>query len=689
MAQLDSHYVLAPSLEMYFVDKDSGLPMAGGTVYFYEDNEPNIPKPVFELSLVGGVYIYTPLPNPVTLSAVGTFQDGNGNNVLPYYYPYDQFGNVQLYYIEVYNSAGVFQFSRSAWPNFITNNVEEDQDVTNFIPNGQFLLHNNPISGEPLSGAQVKTTLAYGGTVGTLDVWEIAQGGWTFEKNSGSSSVDNVTFFRYGSATQLPTSNPRYAVQINTTTMGSDTSKDLCIKFPNVNKFSTSGTSYIFYFEAQAITGSVMNIPIYVRDYYGVGGSVTFEEEITSFSLTNSIQQYNIEIVFPQNENKTIGPGDDDFVQIVIRLPTTGVQNVLFTDFALVKNNNNLVAFPYQTNAEQFDESIVGWVPTPFAPDGSNFYLPIVLTAMGATYDQSIIGQIIAKPQLAANTVNNELMMDGSTYIASDYSTLGIPYQRLANFLMTNAAAVSVTNGTTTSTLPAGYIPMFGTGSNFVSIFINATPGKFDLSMNTTSVSNSVNDQTSGFTHTSADPLYVFTVPAVPTAGTYFSFTPNTGGALVYNVYFTVNGSGTVPVAPSGANILVALVTADTIATTIAKIAKAVNGYQFQLIDLRGYFLRGLDPSATTDPDAATRTVRGIQDNTNQWTGALLGSYEAAAFAAHTHPPLAPTTSFLGLSGGSASLSGGGTRSDVATTGSRGGSETRPVNIAVNFFIKY
>ncbi len=207
--------------------------------------------------------------------------------------------------------------------------------------------------------------------------------------------------------------------------------------------------------------------------------------------------------------------------------------------------------------------------------------------------------------------------------------------------------------------------------------------------MNTASGSNAVNNQTSGFTHTAADPLYVFTVPGVPTATQYFSFTVATGGPLVYNVWFTVNGIGTAPTTPTGANILVKLVTADTVATTIQKIAKAVNGYQFQLIDLRGWFLRGLDPSATTDSDAATRTINGIADNANLWTGAFLGSLEAGAFASHTHPPLAGFSNFWEQKSGGNGFSGSGDASTAPTTGPIGGSETRPLNIACNFFIKY
>jgi hypothetical protein len=687
---LDSNYVTAPSLEMYFVSKDTGLPLTNGTVWFFADNDRTIMKSVFELSGVQPNYTYTPLPNPVTLSSVGTFQDGSGVNVIPYYYPFDSAGNVQLYYIEVYDMNGVLQFTREGWPNFTAASSPSNQNATNFVPNPQFILHNDAPLNMPLSGPQTKTTLNYGGSIGSQDIWAIAPGGWTFQKNTGSTSVDSVTFPRFDAAVTNPGGNPRYAVDITTTVAGSDATKDLVLTFPDVNSFASPSQAYNLFFEGISNNNTnINNVEIIVRKYFGVGGSATTETPISTITLTTAWAIYNTPIIFGTNIASTIGPNDDDFVQIIIRLPPTGVQSASFTDFALTLGDAPLTEFPPSSITQQIEDSTIGWLEAPLPTDGSGFYLPVVLTPQGSTYDLSEVGVIVAKFQLSTNPVNNELFMNGSTYVSSAYSSLGIPYSRLSNFLMNNSSAISVSNGTGLSTLPAGYIPLFGTGPNFVSIFINATAGKFDLNMNTSSVSNGADNGTSGFTNASADPLYVFTVPAVPTAGTFFSFTVATGGTKVYNVWFTVNGAGTAPTTPTGANIKVSLITGDTVATTIAKIAKAVNGYQFMLINLQGYFLRGLDTTGTIDPDAASRTSLGIYDNLNRWTGAFLATVEPAAFASHVHPPLAPTSTISGIGGGNSSFTSGGNRSDVLSTGPAGGSETRPINIAVNYFIKY
>ena len=47
---LDERYITDTTLEPLFVDKLTGLPLAGGLVYFWQDDQRNTPKPVYQLS---------------------------------------------------------------------------------------------------------------------------------------------------------------------------------------------------------------------------------------------------------------------------------------------------------------------------------------------------------------------------------------------------------------------------------------------------------------------------------------------------------------------------------------------------------------------------------------------------------------------------------------------------------------
>jgi len=102
----------------------------------------------------------------------------------------------------------------------------------------------------------------------------------------------------------------------------------------------------------------------------------------------------------------------------------------------------------------------------------------------------------------------------------------------------------------------------------------------------------------------------------------------------------------------------------------------------FNLPNFKGMFLRGVDHGAGFDPDAATRTDRG--DST---TGDHVGTKQADDLISHYHGIwLAPDVqSGTGRYRAYGSDQGAGT---VNTT-SRGGNETRPVNVNVMYIIKY
>ena len=137
---LNEQYFVTSDLEAYFVDKDSGLPLADGTLTFYRDVARNTPKTVYQLIGAPPTYSFTALPNPVPLSSVGTPQDAGGDNVVIYYFPYDADGNLDLYYVVCRDSNGVEQFSREAWPNVTAANnpTTNGFGIQNQLSNPQF-----------------------------------------------------------------------------------------------------------------------------------------------------------------------------------------------------------------------------------------------------------------------------------------------------------------------------------------------------------------------------------------------------------------------------------------------------------------------------------------------------------------------------------------------------------------------
>ncbi|MGD1699486.1 phage tail protein [Dapis sp. BLCC M229] len=96
----------------------------------------------------------------------------------------------------------------------------------------------------------------------------------------------------------------------------------------------------------------------------------------------------------------------------------------------------------------------------------------------------------------------------------------------------------------------------------------------------------------------------------------------------------------------------------------------------YNLPDLRGRFLRGVDHGVGRDPDAATRTASA----SGGITGDNVGSLQEDEFKEHTHK----TQEIIRGPG----FSGDYWSFNPSQTGPAGGKETRPKNIYVNWIIK-
>ncbi|HNQ87902.1 MAG TPA: tail fiber protein [Verrucomicrobiota bacterium] len=105
----------------------------------------------------------------------------------------------------------------------------------------------------------------------------------------------------------------------------------------------------------------------------------------------------------------------------------------------------------------------------------------------------------------------------------------------------------------------------------------------------------------------------------------------------------------------------------------------------FNLPDLRGYFLRGRDLGSGKDPDAAARTAIRPGGNTQD----RVGSVQTDEIIAHKHTR--PNDIYDAGAGRAAFIGSyyGFAWATPPNTGSTGGNETRPKNAYVNYIIKY
>lgn len=783
-----------------FTDKDSGLNLAGGTVEFYRASDQVTAKNVYKISGTPPNYTYTSLGSTLTLSASGTFQDGSNNNVVVYGYPYlgtpaapTTPQTVDLYYAVIKNSDGTTQFTRIGFPNIEEAITTEDDDIENLIENGQFLLHND-----------IPASDANGHVVGKIsqDRTPIAPGGWNFVRSNGSTATYLVTFERYASIATAPTSDPRYAVQIQIETKdATDTEYDLRKQFRFVNRFYSENITFNLYFEAQSVGSDITDCQIILIWNFGTGGSPSSETEVSihNFDLTSTLTAFNLEVDFELPDPHVLGTNDDDYIEIAFRTPneelTYKITNVCLT----VDGDRTLHAFPVDTNSDQITKSAAGWLPTPNA-DGSDLLLPVWQTQAGFGYDYGSVGKVY--PIVLPTVSEGYHLCDGARYKYGDYQSNGVPNSRLGDALWD-------------STLN---IMRFGTGPQyFTAIYPNTVgvTGKFRVTQNTTGLATTASAGTSGFTLTSlhtganyvnftsflvlastlqlrgiypgnpADTIvdggtatnFTFsfiegngsvhpdligdwyqvvtgTAAAMAGAGAYFSFYMRDSGGVQqrYNPWYNIGGAGAAP-GVGGTDIEIRVEAADNAADVAQKTMEALNGWQmievatvaasslsggeyftvyspnatafnvyyvkdgvgsapgtdydvavdivaadtadgvatksrtainkafFAVPDLQGTFVRGWDNGAGRDPNAANRYAYvpnyfGDQIGTSQWD----------MVRSHYHS-VPNTLSNIAVTGATNGLSNSGSGNNF--TGNQGLAESRPVNVALNWMIKY
>lgn len=448
-------YVATLDLQEYLVDKTSGLPLAGGLVYFYRDAARTELKPVYELTGNPPDYTFSPLPNPVILSAVGTFQDNAGNDIIPYYYPYilneDGATIPDLYFVAVFDQYGNPQFTRQAWPPNVDESpsTEEIGNIPNFIPNGQFLVHNTIEPNGLLGGGSTP----------------IAQGGWTVELPDSVLSTNTASFEAIPDYTLNPPASPPFKFTFSCIVPNSsDAFKDIQIKFNNVNNFASDTIEYSFGFWIQSNAANT-TITVDVVKYFGVGGSVFTPVTIGTVEVTAQSQFISISgFVFGDNSGYTFGTGDT-YIGLQLAFSTSQAFSVSLTDSVLTQGNIDITDYPVQTNADTVTRSIFGWTDIPNY-SGFDLYLPAILTAKGMIWDYSQVGDvgtnlfIVPNPNSTSPVPqHNKMPTNGDTYLFSGFSANGIPYARLGEQLVLNS--------------PVPNVPLYGTGLDFVTAYIN------------------------------------------------------------------------------------------------------------------------------------------------------------------------------------------------------------------------
>ena len=289
---IDQNYIAAFSIETVILDRDDGAPLSGGLVYFEKDNQRGILKPVYQITGTSPNYTYTQLPNPMVLSSIGTFEDALGNPVIPYFYPYDSSGALDLYYIRVTSALGVEQFDREAVPYVIPQEGGELVSlITNELSNPQFV----DVNFDTTSGAYVYSL----GTV-VNEVINIAPD-WDLIVSCPVSGTVTVTQTLPSGALNI-LSNPSAILTIASAGLTKLQLRQRIFGSPNL-----WGSGYISgTFVAKTYSGS----PVTLNMLYSQSNGLVVDELLVSASLdsTGNYEEFSNSILIPASTSSQTFP---------------------------------------------------------------------------------------------------------------------------------------------------------------------------------------------------------------------------------------------------------------------------------------------------------------------------------------------------------------------------------------------
>jgi hypothetical protein len=350
MALPNPLYVACFPLQEYFVNKDTGFPLANGYVEFFSDPAFTVPKDVYQQSYVAApteTYTYTSLGSVLQLSSVGTFQDANGADIIPFLFPYTGTpqapGTVQLYWIRVWSGnpsvqGSVLQFTRAAWPpNLVQSSSPTDvfESSQNLFTNPEFSIVNFvPDSGQTFFTINVSTT----GSMQIAPGWSLSWAGTGTIKLTQDLIVDAA----------LVQTNPSYALKIDVSAGVTDVKlTQRLLQSPRI--FDARYLSVAAFVKSDSGTADTI-----IMNYVASNGATY--QVLSGVTLTNNAYELLAGVggapVFITQTNNTDSPltGYVDFTLVV---PSARITT--FTSFfgVTVQNASSLVTNVQQTNAQQ------------------------------------------------------------------------------------------------------------------------------------------------------------------------------------------------------------------------------------------------------------------------------------------------------------------------------------------------
>ncbi len=326
-------YSLAPNPKWYVADL-VGRPLGGGYLATFSSLDHTLLNPVFQDSAGLFTWPYVSIPH---VSKLGILFDENGSQG-PFYWKFDTAIPDQLYYLEVYDSDGVLQWTiddfspdSAGGGTIITTVVNIDNLVTNSA-----MLRNS--IGETAISTATFMKVAPGAHSGLAQTLSNAGPDIVFLKNN-LNATDTINFVRFAQGETFPNGEPTPIdyLHYSCSVLGAGETQK-CVQFP-----ITHGVQNI---QNQAVTISIFarctagnpNLTLNWMQFFGNGPSASVPavkvSAIQVLTLTSAWQKFVISppgANVPSTTGESIGECGNDGLFLQIEYPLTVTTTIDFT----------------------------------------------------------------------------------------------------------------------------------------------------------------------------------------------------------------------------------------------------------------------------------------------------------------------------------------------------------------------
>ncbi len=317
--------VVGPDIQEVFIDPATNLPLSGGNIFFYSDSSRSDLQPVYELTGTSSSgYTFTQLPNPVPLSGAGTPQNGAGQDIVIYYYPFNAEGLPSQYYVVVKDSSGNTILTRQDWPPNTSGGIGPIPGASNYLYN---FVRNSTF----YSWSNGTSFLNVG--LGSTDGLDFMPDDWVYMQNDSTQNINiSQGVFNLG-FTGITGDNPPYYLLYSNTSAGSmsQTVNQFSQRYKSVQTLAGKQVTVSLWLMVST-PFSTQNISVSVTQFFGTGGSpsasiTTQGLLIPGTSLSSSWQQFTGTFTIPAITG-TPGTNLDDALILNINMPLSVVTNV-------------------------------------------------------------------------------------------------------------------------------------------------------------------------------------------------------------------------------------------------------------------------------------------------------------------------------------------------------------------------